>query len=340
MSRYSYDNGKLISIEQADNLSGTEVVNSKLGFTYTGDKVTRVTQYGSDGTMGNYLNFAYGTDNTTTLTDKQEREEIYTFDNSGNRVSVLNANGFIENSAADGLIVTGGADSFTKNYITESINHTNNYLTQVNGSINNVTSNGGTLTIDTENKFSGENSVKILNPAENNLAFFTGGYHEFSAAPFVGKDVTFSAYVKTSDVQEIYNDGAVGASLGIVCYDSNNEVLFTGNSVGIAGTEGWNRLSVSANITSQAYKFSVFCNLRYASGTAWFDGMQLEEGNAANDLNVLQNADFSASGNEVKFSDDIFIKDNKLYAKCKDGIIEIKEIGNRNIAERLCLYLR
>ena len=34
----------------------------------------------------------------------------------------------------------------------------------------------------------------------------------------------------------------------------------------------------------------------------------------------------SETNKALKFSDDIFIQDNKLYARCKDGIIEIKEI--------------
>ena len=297
MSRYSYDNSKLVLIEQADNISGSEVVNSKLGFTYTGDKVTRVTQYGSNGTEGNYLNFAYGTDNTTVFTDKQGREVTYTFDNSGNRISVLNANGYIENSAAEGLIVTGGADSFTKNYITESVNHTADYFTQFNG----LTSSGGSLSIDTSEKFFGSNSIKIVNPVlENNPAFFTGGYKQFGASAFTGKNVTFSAYVKTSDVQKITNDstsGAIGGAISIECYDSGDELISTSNSVGITGTEGWQRLSVSANISSEVSYFRIVCDLRYASGMAWFDGLQLEEGKAANDLNILQNADFSGNGN-------------------------------------------
>ena len=293
MSRYSYDNGKLVLIEQADNISGSETVNSKLGFTYTGDKVTRVTQYGSDGTEGNYLNFAYGTDNTTVFTDKQGREVTYTFDNSGNRISVLNANGFLENSAVDGLIVTGSADSFTKNYITESIEHSANYYTQFNGS----TSSGGSVVLDTQNKYFGSNSVKIVNPvSENNTAFYTGAAHEFDTSQFANGYVTFSAYVKTSDVQEISGDGAIGASISIDCCDSNGTVVSTGSSVGITGTEDWQRLSVSACITSEVNSVKVICKLSNASGSAWFDGMQLEEGSAANDLNVLQNADFSGNG--------------------------------------------
>ena len=37
--------------------------------------------------------------------------------------------------------------------------------------------------------------------------------------------------------------------------------------------------------------------IRYASGTAWFDCIQFEEGNCANNFNALQNSDFSSNDN-------------------------------------------
>ena len=297
MSRYSYNNGKLVLIEQADNISGSETVNAKLGFTYTGDKVTRITQYGSDGTQGNYLDIEYGTDNTTLFTDKQGREVTYTFDNSGNRISVLNANGYIENSAAEGLFVTGSADSFTKNYITDCVAPNLSSFSQINGSHENTQSSGGSITSDTETKYFGANSIKITNPpSEQNTAFFTSAARNIALDVSQGETYTFSAYVKTSDVQQIYSGGAVGAALSIACCGSSDNVISKCSSIGITGTEDWQRLSISVDVPSGTDHLKIYCDLRNASGMAWFDGFQLEEGACANDLNILQNADFSASG--------------------------------------------
>ena len=297
MSRYSYNNGKLVLIEQADNISGSETVNAKLGFTYTGDKVTRITQYGSDGTQGNYLDIEYGTDNTTLFTDKQGREVTYTFDNSGNRISVLNANGYIENSAAEGLFVTGSADSFTKNYITDCVAPNLSSFSQINGSHENTQSSGGSITSDTETKYFGAYSIKITNPpSEQNTAFFTSAARNIALDVSQGETYTFSAYVKTSDVQLIYSGGAVGAALSIACCGSSDNVISKCSSIGITGTEDWQRLSISVDVPSGTDHLKIYCDLRNASGMAWFDGFQLEEGACANDLNILQNADFSASG--------------------------------------------
>ena len=41
----------------------------------------------------------------------------------------------------------------------------------------------------------------------------------------------------------------------------------------------------------------VYGLIRYASGTAWFDCIQFEEGNCANNFNALQNSDFSSNDN-------------------------------------------
>lgn len=112
---------------------------------------------------------------------------------------MLNANGFLENSAVDGLIVTGSADSFTKNYIIESTEHSSNYFSKING----LSSSGGSVSLDSENKFFGSNSVRVVNPAGgNNAAYYTSAARDFSVSQFSENSVTFSAYVKTSDVQK------------------------------------------------------------------------------------------------------------------------------------------
>lgn len=41
----------------------------------------------------------------------------------------------------------------------------------------------------------------------------------------------------------------------------------------------------------------VYGLIRYASGTAWFDCIQFEEGNCANNFNALQSSDFSSNDN-------------------------------------------
>ena len=306
VSRFYYNSSDLLTtVEHGYFESGSYKKQNSVEFTYSNGKVTQITEYGSDNTAGNRLNITYGNDNTTEFSDKLGRKVTYTFDNSGNRISVLNANGYLESSDSSGLSISSGADSFTKNYITESTEQSavgsGKYYYKTNGGRGGTTSSGGTVTIDKsaptqangQVQYFGTTSIKVNNPKNStNSAFFTGATHQINSTEFNGKDITFSAYVKTKDVARIYSEGAIGATLKIKCYDSSGATLNDVNSIGISGTQDWQRLSISVKVPDNTSRIRLFCNLRYTSGTAWFDCLQLEEGNCANDFNALQNGDF------------------------------------------------
>lgn len=279
-------------------------------FAYTNGKVTNITEYGTDGTEGNRLNISYNADNTTVFTDKQGHSETHIFDNSGSTVSVLNSNGYATSSENTGLVINNSANAYTKNYITESSQQTEvgggKYYFVSNGTKGSTASKGGKVTVDnsaaTEEdgyyQYLGTTSLKVENPtSENNSAFFTGFAHQFKETTFNGKDVTFSAYVKTKNVKQIYSGGSVGAILKVKCLDSSGKTVKEINSIGLTGTLDWQRISVTANVPSTTASIRVYGLIRYASGTAWFDCIQFEEGNCANNFNALQNSDFSSNDN-------------------------------------------
>ena len=305
-SEYSYDNYSRLT--SAVSCKNSEQIG-KHTFEYSNNfRVIKVNEYGKDNTEGNYLNINYGNDNTTVFTDRQGRSETHTFDNSGSTVSVLNANGYLENGGNSGLSISGGADSFTKNYITESTEQnavgSGKYYYKTNGARNSITSSGGTVSIDNsepteENgqvQYFGKTSIKVNNPeSSTNSAFFTGATHQIDSTEFNGKDITFSAYVKTKNITQIYSGGPIGATLKIKCYNSSGATLKDVNSIGISGTLDWQRLSITVKVPENTSRIRIYCNLRYASGTAWFDCLQLEEGNCANDFNALQNGNFESN---------------------------------------------
>ena len=308
-SRFEYDdNYNLISISGVSDSYMKSLPTHK--FTYTNGKVTNITEYGTDGTEGNHLNISYNSDNTTVFTDKQGHSETHIFDNSGSTVSVLNSNGYATSSENTGLVINNSANAYTKNYITESSQQTEvgggKYYFVSNGTKGSTASKGGKVTVDnspaTEEdgyyQYLGTTSLKVENPtSENNSAFFTGFAHQFKETTFNGKDVTFSAYVKTKNVKQIYSGGSVGAILKVKCLDSSGKTVKEINSIGLTGTLDWQRISVTANVPSTTASIRVYGLIRYASGTAWFDCIQFEEGNCANNFNALQNSDFSSNDN-------------------------------------------
>ena len=309
ISRFEYDdNYNLISISGVSDSYMKSLPTHK--FTYTNGKVTNITEYGTDGTEGNHLNISYNADNTTVFTDKQGYSETHIFDNSGSTVSVLNSNGYATSSENTGLVINNSANAYTKNYITESSQQTEvgggKYYFVSNGTKGSTASKGGKVTVDnsaaTEEdgyyQYLGTTSLKVENPtSENNSAFFTGFAHQFKETTFNGKDVTFSAYVKTKNVKQIYSGGSVGAILKVKCLDSSGKTVKEINSIGLTGTLDWQRISVTANVPSTTASIRVYGLIRYASGTAWFDCIQFEEGNCANNFNALQNSDFSSNDN-------------------------------------------
>lgn len=308
-SRFEYDdNYNLISISGVSDNYMKSLPTYK--FTYTNGKVTNITEYGTDGTEGNHLNISYNADNTTVFTDKQGHSETHIFDNSGSTVSVLNSNGYATSSENTGLVINNSANAYTKNYITESSQQTEvgggKYYFVSNGAKGSTASKGGKVTVDnspaTEEdgyyQYLGTTSLKVENPtSENNSAFFTGFAHQFKETTFNGKDVTFSAYVKTKNVKQIYSGGSVGAILKVKCLDSSGKTVKEINSIGLTGTLDWQRISVTTNVPSTTASIRVYGLIRYASGTAWFDCIQFEEGNCANNFNALQNSDFSSNDN-------------------------------------------
>lgn len=308
-SRFEYDdNYNLISISGVSDSYMKSLPTHK--FAYTNGKVTNITEYGTDGTEGNHLNISYKADNTTVFTDKQGHSETHIFDNSGSTVSVLNSNGYATSSENTGLVINNSANAYTKNYITESTEQTEvgggKYYFVSNGTKGSTASKGGKVTVDnsaaTEEdgyyQYLGTTSLKVENPtSEDNSAFFTGFAHQFKETTSNGKDVTFSAYVKTKNVKQIYSGGSVGAILKVKCLDSSGKTVKEINSIGLTGTLDWQRISVTANVPSTTASIRVYGLIRYASGTAWFDCIQFEEGNCANNFNALQNSDFSSNDN-------------------------------------------
>ncbi len=315
VTKFEYNNdNRITSIQQVYQSTTPHTNGLKYSFSYNSiGQVTKITEYGSDNTEGDYLDIEYGTDNTTTYTDKYDNTLTYTFDNNGYKISTLNSNGYVDNDSSSGLRITGGSNDFIKNYIAQSIEQNGNYYTKFDGSLNGVNSSGGTMTFDDSieenNQFLGNTSIRIYN-RKNTSAFYTGAYHCFDE-DFNGKDITFSAYIKTRSIIESYSNDATGAVLSITytCEGENIEK----NSIGYKGSNGWQRLSVSAFIPNGATNLKICCSVRYASGTAWFDCLQLEEGNCVNDFNALQNCDFSNTNNwETSTNSNVTFDDNSV----------------------------
>ena len=112
-----------------------------------------------------------------------------------------------------------------------------------------------------------------------------------------GITYTFSAWVKTENI--VPRDAAVpyGAQLLATYWLPDGSTVDNVSEALIGTTDpninnGWQRLTVSFFVPSNATKVNCNIMVRDATGKAWFDGMQLEEGASAGPFNMINNSSF------------------------------------------------
>ncbi len=306
VTTYSYNSKRLSSV--ADSLG------YKTDFTFIGDgnitktQIKTVTSYSVEDGI-NYLigklTFAYNKDNTTTVTDYDGISQLYQFDNFGRTVSIRYPDGTISNasyhstsggnqngSAAPNSVVNNNkvisqstSEKYVKNYVANSNAERDSdfYVSNWAGSA------GDAFSYDSSVKYLGNRSLKICNNEDDEYFNFYG--QQIFTTDFADKDYTFSAYVKTNNV---VTSSKYGAGLILQFYDSSGASLnITYSKYYLTGTNDWMRISLSGHAPAGTVEVRVYCGLRDASGTAWFDCLQLEKNTVMNDYNLVENSDFS-----------------------------------------------
>ncbi len=293
---YDFSNNVLNALQKIDG--------SLIKYQYYPDKTKRVkkiSEYANDAvTVGNSMDITYS-NNLTTFTDNQGYSNNVTFNDWGQAISVADFGKGAQNfKEAYGKVYNYGTSGGSKNKLTLDGNLTksvNNLL--INGSAeydgewvgSNWGLNQGTYCMTTEEKYSGNRSLKLTNPAQ-------GSYYTFYAQTLAipkGKTYTFSVKAKTVNLTS--NEGG---QLFVYYYNENGE-LVRPQSEYIQNTNGWQEYSFTftypANATSDLY---VCLGLMGCKGSIYFDDAQLEEGTIANKYNMIENSAFDYPGNNSK----------------------------------------
>ena len=256
------------------------------------------------------LDFEYGIYNTTEETDLDDRTSVYQFDNIGRVTGIIAPDGSLghikyQTVSAPSGSSTAHADTAKNNAVLNS-DISNAYVNNlmVNPNIETEANyynfvdagTGVSQSYDSTVSYLGERSIKVnhngtgvTNSGKAQQVFFS----EAVNTPF-----TFSAYVKTDNVTPIGDNTnfTKGASLHINFYNSSGvKISGTPCNTYITGTSDWSRISVTATAPAGTREIRVYCALRDSTGIAWFDCLQLENSGTMNDLNILENSDFSTS---------------------------------------------
>ena len=237
-------------------------------------------------------------------------ETTYTFDTRGRAISAIGDDGYQQ-----AVAYTTEAESLNnpilRNKLTSEssgVDHVTNLLTNssaektLSGNFVAVPSANGIQSIESatttsggeKKQFLGQKSFKISNTSTTE--YKTGYYAQTYTLPSNHSDgYTFSAYVKTDGVTIIGDDATHGAVLYLAFYNASGSLVSTAYSPAVTGTNKWQRLDVQGAVPENAATLKVFVGLNAAMGTVWADCLQLEEGDAVNPYNMLENSIFSST---------------------------------------------
>ena len=311
---YRYSSGNLSEIEYSDGsilkfeynthwlLGITSPDNSKLDYEYYYPSwriyITRFR--GTNRTSSTNTTFQYS-QNQTRIIDGNKRGITYQFDTWGRPTciyddeqniysqtynpTVTNGSGIFNNHK---LATTSNGSVYIDNILSNAV-FSNNldgwgiYSENSNAEIK-ITADNGLIT---------HKSAKITNDKKTTEAIVQTP----SISP--GYTYTFSGYLKTENVESASN----GAGLEVIVNGINGTKFY--HSEFLTGTtdntvdNGYQRISVSFTLSEGEYINRVTAGLYFASGTVYIDSLQLEEGDTANHINIVNNSSFEQNNGNL-----------------------------------------
>lgn len=298
LSKIIYPDGTYIVLDYYVNwLHGfTAPDGSKLCYgNYPQDgKIYAVCYKGTDGSVTDSKIFTYDYNQTNVRDEFTDKTVTYQFDTFGRTTCIYDSNNNVYSQSYTAKS-SNLSDIFKNNKITvESggTNYINNYL--ANGcffdGINNwgVISSGVMPTVETSanNSLITTKSLKFSN-TEQVISVI-------SQTPTVSSETTytFSGYLKTENVSSLSH----GAGLEII---TNNRWLYSDFITGTTDSEinsGFEHISITFTLDPGETILRTTAGLYNASGTVYIDSLQLESGDTANQINLIDNSSFERNG--------------------------------------------
>ncbi|MBE6735099.1 MAG: DNRLRE domain-containing protein, partial [Ruminococcaceae bacterium] len=356
MVQFGYDSEGLMT-------SVTDIDGKKLLFEYAqGDSrgVKSVQEVAADGTYGQKITFDRTKYNTTKMQtagvdcvfgNSDDIITIYQFDNWGRTVSVQSKNCQGEDLGASAYTYTSGEVNSTGSNIKQLNKTSSNYSLGANRenilkdhsfeSLTNWTSaSWGTGTVDftatmnnvSEKVLYGEKSLKLsVNSVSGDAR---GRVRQDVPIDYLtpGATYTLSAYVRVENLQPIEGAENYGAVVCVTPWDNDDSTSdiysdYISRNTDTSINKGFRRISVTFQMpqNSTITGLRVQLALRGATGTAYFDAVQLEKSDAPSTYNMLENASFERFSTTTSF--DNWSRLQMTSADCKsDASVD----GNRS----------
>jgi len=357
-------NGENITIHYWNGRLDIVYMNtSKIAFGYTGEKFAFL----GEGIVGQdyvqKLRAEYTGDEKTVFTHPGKSENIdgedrilehcvfnawgqkissYITDKDGKFLGKIGSNTFTANSTTSGrqnnkLLETYATNSVANEAADSSFEKESSWQ-PIYWATSNPVSYFGTET-NTANAYMGQKSGRIsaTTPMDATVSFYQYVYH------LSGGTYTLSGYVKTENLT-----GPLGAYLcGTIYYTDGRaaEDYFSEHVLGTTDREvenGFRRISVTFTVPeSDVRMLQLHAGVRYGSvGTAWFDCIQLEEGELYHSYNLIENGGMESgvgwNFNELT-TNDAYSQSQKIGGN-RSFLIQGEYGRNKNIYQYVDIY--
>lgn len=292
-----YADGKSVVLSYTNNLlseiQGIDGTRTKISYDSSAQKrVTQINWGSSDSNLLEKYSFEYKQNSTTVNDVLQERSYTYQFNDFGQTTGVVsNADGSAQffklnggndpgNNKANKLIQESRVLQTVTNYVRNpgfTRAYSDGYVNYIENTANQ------SISIDASKKNITNSALKIYKAASN-----TG---RVNAVQIVnGLDTgtyTFSAHVNT--------DGATLAGGAWLLAEVWNGTSWVSSNWGesTAKTDGWERKSVTFNVSAGQQVRLIVGFGDSGSGTVWYDDLQLEKGEGESTFNLVENSGFT-----------------------------------------------
>lgn len=282
ITNFTYDNNNLIS-------SIVDVNGLKITYEYCNElpyRVKKITQYGLNDTLGGYFSVDYGFESTT-ITDNKGRVDTLIFNGSGSLSSSNNMSS-VENINNAYSITSQYGDYGTvpnkKLYDVIPIKYVKNYMgnSSFETDAEYFTTDfpqGVSTSFSTDCAVSGNRSLKIVVYGIG----IESKVESYGISVTPGKYYTFSGYFKSEQNIKVSLVGFTSSSGGETVVSTEE----------IASSDEFLRHDVTFYV-EEDYAPRLWVRINFEDeGTIYIDDIQLEEGEVANNYNILENTDFS-----------------------------------------------
>lgn len=289
-------------------------------------KVSKVSEFGLENTLGEYFNILYGFDSTTII-DSDGKAKNIIFNSQGSIVSVSNLKEKDNIKNAYGISEINGTKEYPLGYNNKliraeiPIKYVNNLLSNTSfekNEINFIGTQNVSINISDEISKTGINSLKAISTINNESLTQSVNVSK-------GENYTFSAYIK--------NTNKVRLSLS---YKDESNVLVEKQSETILPNEEFERYDITINYPKYASSDLFIKIYMEEIGTIYIDDIQLELGEVANNYNLLENSDFSQGFSDWELSCSDFNTGESLPINDKFEIVALSD-GSKALKTKMNL---